>query len=253
MKYIINLVLIAFLVSCGTVSKEKEMNKSTLYNKWELSILNGEQVKVKQPIYIQLNEDKTVSGFIGCNRITGTFSVENKSNIKFNQLATTRMACPEMKLENNVLKLLNTANSFTIKNGKLTLNTSNTLVATFYKMSDNKIVNKYWKLKKLEGNSIQMAANQEREQYFILKSDGSITGFAGCNHFNGNYELAEGNRISIQKNMAVTLKACPNVIVNESAFLKVFELADNYTINGDTLNLNVGKRAPLAIFEAVYF
>ncbi len=28
---------------------------------------------------------------------------------------------------------------------------------------------------------------------------------------------------------------------------------DNYTITGDTLNLFVGKRAALAVFEAVYF
>jgi heat shock protein HslJ len=53
--------------------------------------------------------------------------------------------------------------------------------------------------------------------------------------------------------MASTMKACPDVNVDESAFLKVFELTDNYTINDDTLRLNVGRRAPLAVFEAVYF
>lgn len=30
-----------------------------------------------------------------------------------------------------------------------------------------------------------MAENQEKEQYFILKSDGTVSGFAGCNQFNG--------------------------------------------------------------------
>ncbi|MDX1271979.1 META domain-containing protein, partial [Bizionia paragorgiae] len=51
--------------------------------------------------------------------------------------------------------------------------------------------------------------------------------------------------------VAVTLKACPDMTFNEAEFLKVFEMADNYTINGDELNLNVGRRAPLAVFEAV--
>ena len=45
---------------------------------------------------------------------------------------------------------------------------------------------------------------------------------------------------------------CPDVAVNESEFMEVFELADNYTIYNDTLSLNVGRRAPLAVFEAVY-
>ena len=45
---------------------------------------------------------------------------------------------------------------------------------------------------------------------------------------------------------------CPDVKVNEAEFLKIFEIADNYTITGDELSLNVGRRAPLAIFEAAH-
>ena len=47
------------------------------------------------------------------------------------------------------------------------------------------------------------------------------------------------------------MRACPDVDVNESEFLEVFELADNYTINGTILSLNVGRRASLAVFESV--
>ncbi len=114
------------------------------------------------------------------------------------------------------------------------------------------IVNKYWKLITLEGQSVSMVPNQERESYFILRPDSSlITGFAGCNTFTGSYTLEAGWRIRFSQ-MATTLKACPDVDVNEGEFLKVFESADNYTLNGDTLSLNVGRRAPLAVFESVY-
>jgi len=47
--------------------------------------------------------------------------------------------------------------------------------------------------------------------------------------------------------------ACPDADINESEILKVFELADNYTVKDDQLMLHVGERAPLAVFEAVYF
>ena len=45
---------------------------------------------------------------------------------------------------------------------------------------------------------------------------------------------------------------CPDLDLDESEFMEVFELSDNYRIHNDTLELNVAKRAPLAVFAAVY-
>lgn len=98
-----------------------------------------------------------------------------------------------------------------------------------------------------------MVENQEKEVYFRLKTkENRVQGFAGCNSFNGTYSIEKENRIRFSQ-MAATLKVCPNVDINETEFLKVFQTADNYTVNEDTLRLNVGKRASLAVFEAVYF
>lgn len=124
---------------------------------------------------------------------------------------------------------------------------------TLGRADNDSIVNKYWKLITLEGKEITMAKNQEREAYFILKpGEKRVTGFSGCNTFSGTFTLEAGWRIRFSQ-MASTLKACPDVDVNESEFLKVFELADNYTLRNDTLSLNVGRRAPLAVFVAVEF
>ena len=120
-------------------------------------------------------------------------------------------------------------------------------------MDKTSITEKHWKLVRLEGREITMAKNQEREIYFTLKTaDSLVTGFAGCNQFNGKYTLGKGNRIRFSP-LATTMKACPDVAVNEQELFEVFELTDNYTVNGDTLQLNVGRRAPLAMFKAVYF
>lgn len=115
------------------------------------------------------------------------------------------------------------------------------------------ITNKYWKLITLEGKKVEMAENQEREAYFILKpTENHVTGFSGCNTFTGTYKLQNGWRIRFSQ-MASTMKACPDVEVNEREFLKVFTLADNYSLHNDTLSLNVGRRAPLATFVSVVF
>ncbi len=125
---------------------------------------------------------------------------------------------------------------------------------TIYSVNEKEgIVNKYWKLKTLEGKPVKMSANQDIKQYFILNQDGTMNGFTGCNQINGEYKLENGNRIRFKENMAVTLKACPDKDLSELDFLEVFKLADNYTMDGNTLSLNVGRRTLLAIFEAVYY
>ncbi|RTE55312.1 META domain-containing protein [Arenibacter aquaticus] len=254
MKYITTIIVAFFLASCGAHMKNKQSINTSMNKKWELSAFGENKTSSNRPIYLDLSENGKVSGFVGCNRLMGTYVIESDNQIAFSQLGTTRMACgaKEMELEGQLLQLLSGTNSFTIENGKLNLSNGQSS-AIFYEMSDNKIVNKYWKLTTLMGKEVEMADNQEREQYFILKSDHTITGFAGCNHFNGSYKLEEGNRIRFNENLAVTMKACLDGNNNESAFLKVFKMADNYTINGDVLKLNVGRRAPLAVFEAVYF
>jgi heat shock protein HslJ len=113
------------------------------------------------------------------------------------------------------------------------------------------IAEKRWKLVELEGQPITTSENQNTEAHFVLRSEGNkVTGHGGCNVINGTYTLTEGNRIRFSK-MATTMMYCPGA-EEERAFLKVFELADNYTLQGDTLMLNIGRRAPLAVFHAVY-
>lgn len=238
-------------------------NAPTIENtKWVITTLEGADLSDHeengQSIYFLLDpETNKVSGSTGCNTIMGTYTIEEGNQISFSQMATTRMACPDGKInESEVLSIFENADNYTISDGKLSLNKAKRAPLAIFKkveMDHAPIVEKYWKLKTLEGKDVTMADNQEREIYFMLKSEGNkVTGFAGCNTISGEYVLEEGNRIRFN-HMLTTLKACPDLELNESEFLEVFELADNYTIVDDVLSLNVGRRAPLAVFEAVYF
>ncbi len=242
---------------------EKSENElTTIENtKWVITKLEGRDMtdreKNGQIIYFILDsENNSISGFSGCNNFIGAYKLDDGNRIIFSQMGSTRMACPDAKInEAQILNIFETADNFTIANNILSLNKGKRApLAEFkkVKMDDNLITEKYWKLKTLGGQAVTMADNQEREIFFTLKNNNNqVTGFAGCNTMSGEFVLEEGNRIRFV-NMATTLKACPDVDVNESEFLKIFELTDNYTIKDDILSLNVGRRAPLAVFEAVY-
>lgn len=253
------------IMSCNTgknaTSGTKQSSEEIENTQWVITTLEGQNISSEadqnnRDIYFTLNsEDHRVSGYSGCNTFMGTYTLEPGNRISFSQMGMTRMACPDSNIdEAKIMSVFEAADNFTISGDKLSLNKAKRApLAEFKKADKAPIVEKYWKLKTLEGKDIEMVDNQEREIFFTLKSqDNRVNGFAGCNSISGEYTLEEGNRIRFSK-MATTMKMCPDVDINESEFLKVFELADNYTINGDVLSLNVGRRAPLAVFEAVYF
>lgn len=115
------------------------------------------------------------------------------------------------------------------------------------------ITEKYWKLKTLNGEEVEMDEDQEREVYFMLKTDDrKLTGFGGCNDLMGKYELKSNNHIEFSS-MAGTLKSCPHLKYDEREFLQVFELAKQYELDQDNLTLKTEDGNDLARFEAVYF
>ncbi|AFL79623.1 heat shock protein [Aequorivita sublithincola DSM 14238] len=256
------------LYGCGTTQNKEIMNgdntndeKTITETKWVLETLEGKKIdtpKSGEEISFTMDaKENRISGYSGCNRFFGNFKLEDGNRINFSALGATKMACPDKAFnESEFLEIFGLADNYTITGNILSLNVGKRApLATFRKLENKSetITEKYWKLKTLEGQNVVMSKNQAKEIYFMLKTDDNrVTGFAGCNTMMGSYTLEEGNRIRFSQ-MATTLMACPDVNVNEAEFLKIFELADNYTINGDTLSLNVGRRAPLAVFEAVYF
>lgn len=254
------------MIGCGSQNKTTQVTNqdSTIENnkientRWTLIEFDGRSVpeSVAGKVYIELSEkDHRLSGSNGCNRIMGDYHISNELRISFSKVGSTMMACHnEGWNENQFNKIFESANNFNVSGNRLMLNTSSGMtLAVFVKATKESITNKYWKLKKLNRKEVRMADNQEREQYFILKEDNTVSGFAGCNQFSGSFNLEqEKSRIKFE-NMISTLRACPDVKVDETEFLEVFYRAERYSVSGDTLTLNLGTDAPIAVFEAIYF
>ncbi|MDT8347345.1 MAG: copper resistance protein NlpE N-terminal domain-containing protein [Flavobacteriaceae bacterium] len=93
---------------------------------WRLFELNGKPYTTdsgKVEIYLELADTiNRVSGSAGCNRIMGSFVSENELELKFEKVATTLMACPDMETESQFLKMLESVDNYSLKNDTLSLN-----------------------------------------------------------------------------------------------------------------------------------
>jgi heat shock protein HslJ len=131
------------------------------------------------------------------------------------------------------------------KTGKSTVDSGQIPDAEIVSLQDTK-----WILVELMGAPVD-AAKLQKVPFLLLQSSGQrAVGTAGCNNFNGSYQLDE-SKLSIRfDKIASTMMACENMEV-EAQFLTLIETVDNYSLNGPTLTLNRARMAPLARFVAV--
>lgn len=109
------------------------------------------------------------------------------------------------------------------------------------------ITNQKWELIEMNGFPVVMKVPGAKLPYMRLSAgDLRVSGNGGCNGFGGIYSLQANGRIHFSQ-MISTQMACSEMDT-ETAFFKVLNTADNYTVKGDTLSLNKGRMAPLAKF-----
>lgn len=101
-------------------------NYAILHRKWKLVELMGKPVTgsetMKKDAFIQFSDtDNRYSASAGCNTISGTFTTESLNRLKLGLGISTMMACGDMTLENELKKVLETADSFQINANNLTL------------------------------------------------------------------------------------------------------------------------------------
>lgn len=101
---------IAVFASCKS-QKTAVATYSDLNGEWNVVELNGQKLNPAQSNQLMVIDvaRNHLSGNAGCNRMTGNieYAEDRKNIIKFPQVATTRMACPELKGEQEFLEALN--------------------------------------------------------------------------------------------------------------------------------------------------
>lgn len=76
----------------------------------------------RDEVYLTFTADGKVQGHTGCNPISGTYTLEEGLRITFENMATGLAFCADMPYESDFLEALNTADNYTLSDGKLSLN-----------------------------------------------------------------------------------------------------------------------------------
>lgn len=92
--------------------------------KWVLKELFGSAVgEVNNQVpFIEFDSTGTrVSAFAGCNRMNGSYTIEEDIKITFGPMMATKMACPDMSVEDKLAQVLQQADNFYLSNDTLKL------------------------------------------------------------------------------------------------------------------------------------
>lgn len=119
-----------------TLSRRFEaMDFTALAGDWRIVSVNGKPVASTSESVPMLSfnvKDMRLGGTTGCNRLMGQLAQEpgNPQSISFPQTATTRMACPDMILEQDIVAALEEVRSFgKLPNGNVALFTAGSMMA----------------------------------------------------------------------------------------------------------------------------
>jgi heat shock protein HslJ len=94
---------------------------------WKLTELGGKAVtnppaNQKEAYFKLVKDGNKVEGTGGCNGFGGTYTMDGPTRIKFSQMRSTMMACPDMSLESEFAKVIETVDNYAMADHTLSLN-----------------------------------------------------------------------------------------------------------------------------------
>jgi len=130
MKYFY--LIAAMILASGCNNSDQASHTLLLGATWNLAELNNETIQHPGPQIPHLRfEVEKVTGNDGCNNFFGDYTLEANS-LKFGMLASTRMACPQIKdFDMEFNKMISATTHYRITGNKLELFENDELLASF--------------------------------------------------------------------------------------------------------------------------
>ncbi len=104
-------------------------------NSWKLTKLNGtentEFGAEEESFTVQFLPENKLSGTGACNRFNGEYEITTSDELKITMGGSTRMACPNLNLEQDFFKALSEVTKYSVSANTLTLFNGDNSVAEF--------------------------------------------------------------------------------------------------------------------------
>ena len=216
--------LVTGLSSCGTSKNAAVL--ADIDGEWNIIEINGAAVvPASGQAYPYIGFDKStgrIHGNAGCNRLMGSFDVNAQpGKIDLSQLGTTRMMCPDMTLEQNVLNALAQVRQY-VKLGEENIglcgkSLKRPILILKKKASELTLADLDGKWKIVEAQGGALPDSLENQPFVQIKAaEKTLHANAGCNILNGGIRTEEGNAASISfPQLISTMMACPDMEVED--------------------------------------
>ena len=180
-----------------------------------------------------------VSGFSGCNRFMGSYTV-NRDQLTLGQLAGTMMACPgaAMTIEGAFKESLAGTLRYAIVDDRLTLTPAAGAPLVFDLEPKPVLEGVKWEVTGFNNGRQAVVSAVLGTRLTLSFKDGAVSGSSGCNTFRASYK-AEENRIVVGPALA-TRKMCSGkgVMEQERQFLAALETAVKWDISRGMLDMH---------------
>lgn len=182
-----------------------------------------------------------VSGFSGCNRFMGSYTVE-RDQLVLGQLAGTMMACPEaaMAIEGAFKAGLAGTLRYAIVDDRLTLTPAAGAPLVFDPEPKPVLEGVGWEVTGFNNGRQAVVSPALGTRLTLSFKDGTLSGSSGCNTFRASYQ-AEESRIVVGP-VTSTRKTCSGkgVMAQERQFLAALETAVKWDIDRGMLDMHRG-------------
>ncbi len=238
----------ASVTSPGMVAAGDVANPDFLLTNWLLAAYKGQPVSNIQA-GIKFTSDQ-FSGNGGCNTFFGAYSRDGQNLTIEENIGSTMMACPGpvMQFEQTLLNTLPQATSYQIENGLLNLLDANgNVLLVFYEDAPAALEGTPWTVIAIyngRGGMQSVLAETEATILFDAAAEGSVSGNASCNQYNGPYTL-DGDNISVGVLVTSKMLCDEEPMQQEANFLSALQSVATFSIESNRLTLFDGEGGTL--------
>lgn len=210
---------------------------------WNLVGLPGHDSSVlggaKRPVTVRFEAGR-ISGFSGCNRFMGGYTVD-RDKLVIGTLAGTMMACPEpaMAVEKAFLSALSGTLAAELTGNQLSLTpVAGGAPLQFELAAKPSLEGVKWEVTGFNNGRQAVVGPLLGTELNIVFKDGKVSGSSGCNSFHGQFKV-DGNALSIGP-LATTRKLCSaeGVMAQEREFIAALQTATAWAIDRGMLDVH---------------